>query len=134
MYKKFQFNINQLLNIEQSYKSLSNIEARAIIYQKNSLESEVVAKLKLMKILKNLFIKDNISLAFDSELKNFLEKIDPKNIPDNLTSFYYTNFQIKKNVKNRIKFNNDILHQSKLINYFNGDYSKSKIEKKSIIF
>ena len=46
-----------------------------------------------------------------------------------MTSFYYTNFQIKKNVKNRIKFNNDILHQSKLINYFNGDYSKSKIEK-----
>ena len=29
----------------------------------------------------------------------------------------------------KIKFNNDILHQSKLINYFNGDYSKTKIEK-----
>ena len=29
----------------------------------------------------------------------------------------------------KIKFNNDIIHQSKLINYFNGDYSKSKIEK-----
>ena len=74
MYKKFQFNINQLLNIEQSYKSLSNIEARALIYQKILLESEVVAKLKLLKILKNLFIKDNISLAFDSELKKFFRK------------------------------------------------------------
>jgi hypothetical protein len=30
---------------------------------------------------------------------------------------------------NEIKFNNDVLHQSKLVNYFNGDYSKSKIEK-----
>ena len=29
----------------------------------------------------------------------------------------------------KIEFNNDVLHQSKLINYFNGDYSKSKIEK-----
>ena len=29
----------------------------------------------------------------------------------------------------KIKFNNDVLHQSKLINYFNGDYSKTKIEK-----
>ena len=28
-----------------------------------------------------------------------------------------------------IKYNNDVLYQSKLINYFNGDYSKSKIEK-----
>ena len=27
------------------------------------------------------------------------------------------------------KFNNDVLHQSKLINYFNGDYSETKIEK-----
>ena len=29
----------------------------------------------------------------------------------------------------KIKYNNDILHQSKLVNYFNGDYAKSKIEK-----
>ena len=28
-----------------------------------------------------------------------------------------------------IKFNNKILHQSKLINYFNGEVSKEKIEK-----
>ena len=27
------------------------------------------------------------------------------------------------------KFNNDIMHQSKLINYFNGDYASSKISK-----
>ena len=50
-------------------------------------------------------------------------------IPDNLTSFYYTNIEIKENKENDIKFNKDILHQSKLVNYFNGDYSKSKIEK-----
>ena len=129
LYKRFQFNINQLLNTEQSFKSLSNIEARALVYQKILLESEVVEKLKLLKTLKSLFISDDISLAFDTELKKFLEKIDPKDIPDNLTSFYYTNYKIKNNKKDNIKFNNDILHQSKLINYFNGDYSKSKIEK-----
>ena len=129
LYKKFQFSINQLLNTEQSYKSLSNIEARALTYQKILLESELIEKLKLLKTLKTLFVNDDLSLAFDSELKKFLEKIDPKDIPDNLTSFYYTNFKIKQNIKDNIKFNNDILHQSKLINYFNGDYSKSKIEK-----
>ena len=129
LYKRFQFNINQLLNTEQSYKSLSNIEARALIYQKILLQSEMIEKLKLLKILKSLFVNDDISLAFDIELKKFLEKIDPKDIPDNLTSFYYTNFKIKQKSKDKIKFNNDILHQSKLINYFNGDYSKSKMEK-----
>ena len=129
IYKKFQFNINQLLNVENSYKSLSKIEGRALIYQKILLESEMVEKLKLLKLLKNLFKNDNINDAFDTELKNFLEKINPTDIPDNLTSFYYTNIEIKENKENEIKFNKEILHQSKLINYFNGDYSKSKIEK-----
>jgi len=50
-------------------------------------------------------------------------------VPDNLSNFYYTNISIEENKKKRIKFNNDILHQSKIINYFNGDYSTSKIEK-----
>ena len=129
IYKRFQFNINQLLNAENSYKSLSNIEARALIYQKILLESEMIQKLKLLKLLKSLFVKDNINYAFEDELKNFLEKIDPLEIPDNLTSFYYTNIEIKEIKENDIKYNKDILHQSKLINYFNGDYSKSKIEK-----
>ena len=129
IYKRFQFNINQLLNVENSYKSLSKIEARALIYQKILLESEMVEKLKLLKLLKNLFKNDNINNAFDSELKKFLEKINPTDIPDNLTSFYYTNIEIKDTKENEIKFNKDILHQSKLINYFNGDYSKTKIEK-----
>ena len=84
---------------------------------------------KLLKLLKDLFKKDNLELAFDIELKTFLEKMDPTDIPDNLTSFYYTNIQIKKEPDKRIKFNNNVIHQSKLLNYFNGDYTSSKIEK-----
>ena len=129
IYKQFQFNINQLLNAETSYKSLSKIEARALIYQRILLESEMIERLKLLKILKSLFKNEKIENAFDVELKKFLEQINPTDVPDNLTSFYYTNIQIKKKKKDKIKFNNDILHQSKLVNYFNGDYSKAKIEK-----
>ena len=129
LYKRFQFNINQLLNAQNTYKSLSNIESRALIYQKILLESEPVERLKLLKILKELFLKDNLKNAFDVELKKFLKEIDPTKIPANLTSFYYTNIEIEKNLQKKIKFNNDVMHQSKLINYFNGDYSKSKIEK-----
>ena len=129
IYKRFQFNINQLLMAESSYNSLTKIEGRALIYQKILLESETVKKLKLLKLLKSLFKKDNLENAFDDELKSFLEKINPLDVPDNLTSFYYTNIEIKDNKDNKIKFNKDILHQSKLVNYFNGDFSKNKIEK-----
>ena len=129
IYKRFQFNFNLLLNAEKSHKTLSNIEARALIYQKILLESEIIEKLKLLKILKNSFEKDDLGEAFDLELKKFLNEIEPREVPDNLTSFYYTNIKIKTEENDKPKFNNDILHQSKLINYFNGDYSKSKIEK-----
>ena len=129
IYKKFQFSINQLLNAEQAYKSLSSIEARALIYQRILLESKMNEKLKLLKLLKALFKKEKIEDAFDEELIRFLEKINPTDVPDNLTSFYYTNIKILEEEKLDIKYNNEILHQSKLINYFKGDFSKSKIEK-----
>ena len=134
IYKRFQFNINQLLNVKETYKSLSNIEARALIYQRILLESEMIEKLKLLKILKTSFKKDNLNNAFDIQLKKFLKEMDPLEIPDNLTSFYYTNIQIDKNYSDKIEYNNDIMYQSKLINYFNGDYAKSKIEKDVDIF
>ena len=129
LYKRFQFNFNQLLNAQNEYKKLSKIEGRALIYQKILLESEMVEKLKLLRVLKNSFKDDDLDKAFDLELKIFLEKINPVDIPDNLTSFYYTNIQIEKDEDKKIKFNSDIMHQSKLINYFNGDYASSKISK-----
>jgi hypothetical protein len=129
LYQRFQFNFNQLLNAKDVYKTLPNIEGRALVYQKILLESEMVEKLKLLKILKDSFKNDDLGKAFDLELKTFLEKINPTDIPDNLTSFYYTNILIEKQDDKKIKFNNDIIHQSKLINYFNGDYSESKISR-----
>ncbi len=129
LYKRFQFNINQLLNAADSYKSLSNIEARALIYQRTLLESDINKKFELIKLLKDLFIKDGYSNAFDIELKEFLSEIQPENVPSNFTTFYLNNRKDESKELSDIKFNKDVLHQSRLINYFNGDFAKSKIEK-----
>ena len=129
IYKRFQFNINQLLNAKEAYKSLSSIEGRALLYQKILLESDLIEKLNLIYTLKNSFKKEDKNDAFDDELKDLLERIDSSNVPSNFTSFYKENLKKDKDKNIKIKFNNDILHQSKLINYFNGDYAKSKIEK-----
>jgi len=129
LYKRFQFNIDQLLNAIDSYKSLTNVEARALVYQRILLESEVEKKLELIKLLKKLFVKDNYKNAFDLKLKEFLNEINPDEVPSNFTTFY-NNYLVSQNDEiNDIKFNKDILHQSKLVNYFNGDFAKSKIEK-----
>ena len=129
IYKRFQFNINQLLNAEEIFKSLTNIEARALIYQKLLLESEVNKRLELITILKDLFIEDGFSDAFDQKLKKLLRDIPLEDVPSNYSTFYSTYAKKDELLEKNIKFNNEILHQSKLMNYFNGDYAKSKIEK-----
>ena len=129
LYKRFQFNINQLLNSLDAYKTLTNVEARALIYQRILLESEVNKKFELIKTLKNLFIKDGFPDAFDKKLQQFLSEIDENEVPSNYTSFYYTYLKNNEETEIKIKYNSDLLYQSKLINYFNGDYAKSKIEK-----
>ena len=128
-YKRFQFNISQLINTDEVYKTLSPIEGRALVYQRLLLTEDPELKLELLKTLKNIFEKEGIGNAFDEELKKFLIQIKKENVPSNFTTFYnnYTKTDIV--VDKKIKYNNKILHQSKLINYFNGDYAKSKIEE-----
>ena len=128
-YKKFQFTINQLLNAKQSYKSLTSIEGKALIYQRVLLAEEPKLKIELIKILKDIFVSEGIGNAFDVELKNFLKQIDIEDVPSNFTTFYNEHKNDKEIINKKIKYNNKILHQSKLVNYFNGDYAKSKIEE-----
>ncbi len=128
-YKKFQFNISQLLNAQEVYKSLSPIEGRALLYQRTLLMEEPNSKLELMKTLKEAFIKDEIGNAFDEELKRFLNQISEDDVPSNYTTFYNSYSKTEQVSDKKIKFNNKVLHQSKLVNYFNGDYAKSQIEQ-----
>ena len=128
-YKKFQFSINQLLNTKQSYKSLPSIEAKALVYQRVLLTEEPKLKLELMNILKDIFISEGTGNAFDLELKKFLKKIDPEDVPSNFTTFYKENVEDRVISNKKIKYNSKVLHQSKLINYFKGDYAKSKVEE-----
>ena len=86
-------------------------------------------KLKLLKTLKNIFEKDDIGNAFEEELKRFLIQIKTEDIPSNFTTFYDNYAKTDEIVDKKIKYNNKILHQSKLVNYFNGDYAKSKVEE-----
>ena len=127
-YKRFQFNITQLLNSNELYKTLSPIEGRALVYQRLLLTEDVKLKLELIKILKDIFKKDEITNAFDEQLNFFLNQIDEKDVPSNFTTFYNNYSKTDQVIDKKIKYNNKILHQSRLVNYFNGDYAKSKIE------
>ena len=128
-YKRFQFNINQLLNTKDSYKTLSSIEGKALVYQRLLLTEDSKLKLELIKMLKDIFQSEGIENAFDDELKKLLSQIEESEVPSNFTTFYNQYLKDDEITSKKIKYNNKVLHQSKLVNYFNGDYAKSKIEE-----
>ena len=129
LYKRFQFTINQLLNIKESTKVLPAIEARALIYQGILITTDIEKKLELMNALKNSFKIDEMEDAFSDELRNLLSDIDEQEVPSNYTTFYQNYIDKKENKLTNIKINNKILHQSKLINHFILENGLSDINK-----
>ena len=129
LYKRFQFNINQLLNVNQSYKLLKNVESRALLYQGILINSDIDKKLELSKLLKESFVKDEKGNAFNNELVSILDKIDEKDVPLNYSRFYKKYVQTEKSNLKKIKINNKVIHQSKLINYLKGDLDEDETKK-----
>tara|TARA_Y100001970_G_C14243701_1_gene866516 strand:+ start:175 stop:1902 length:1728 start_codon:yes stop_codon:yes gene_type:complete len=131
LYKRFKFDINQLINVNDSYKLLPTYEGRALLYQRLLLTSDSIQKLNLSSKLKNSFDEDNLSKAFDEELSKILKTIDENEIPSNYKIFYEKNrkFNVKNKVK--IKINNKVIHQSKLLNYFLNKTSLPRVEKET---
>ena len=129
IYKKFQFSVDQLLNIEREKENLSNIKARALMYQGILLNDDPNKVTKLSKDLKSSFTNDGIEDAFKDELRFILERFKESELSSDLTDFYVLNSKVE-NPNKKIKYNNKILHQSKIINYFIQEKpSKKKTEK-----
>ena len=128
LYKRFQFNINQLLNVKESYKLLQGYEGRALLYQRLILTRDTNELLDLSYKLKELFIKDNIENAFNKELKKILSKVKQEEIPSNYSSFYFDNLKVQTLKEQNTKINNKIIHQSKLLKYFEENYEIEKAQ------
>ena len=85
--------------------------------------------MELIKILKDSFIKEEIGNAFNNELVNILEKIEKEDIPSNYSSFYNKYINNENPALKKIKINNKVIHQSKLINYLRGNTSFDDAQK-----
>ncbi len=131
LYKRFKFDINQLINVNDSYKLLPTYEGRALLYQRLLLTSDSIQKLNLSSKLKNSFDEDNLSKAFDEELSKILKTIDENEIPSNYKIFYEKNRKFNVKNKAKIKINNKVIHQSKLLNYFLNKTSLPRVEKET---
>ena len=129
LYKRFQFTINQFLNVKDTYKLLPTVQGRALLYQRLLLTKDPEQILDLSSKLKDSFVSENIENAFNKELSKMLGKINVEDIPSNYSTFYTKNLINKNPKKSKIKINNKIIYQSKLLNYFRESYDIKKVEK-----
>ena len=94
------------------------------------LSDNIERKINLTFLLKDLFIKDNLFNVYSLELANILKSIDSNKIPERYVELVEKN--LKQNIRNtkKIKFDNEILHRSKVIKHFLDNKEKtSKTEK-----
>ena len=131
IYKQIPFDLNTLINAQNIYQSLDQLEGRALIYQKYLLSDNNKIKLDLLFLLKDLFKKENLSNVFTEFLSDELKKFGKNDIPKDYVNVLERNIISNKTLKQRkIKFDDKVLHRSKLIRYFyEDDYPVKKTQK-----
>ena len=73
-------------------------------------------KFNLALLLKDLFVKDELFSIYAEELSSILKSIDRNTIPEHYVELIDQN--LNKNLTTKVKFDNDILHRSKVIRHF----------------
>ena len=118
-----------------SYKTLPNYKARALIYQSILLSNNIEQKLDLVFLLKDLFIKDELFNVYSEELSNILQAIDPDEIPERYSELVRLNLDQNLITPKQIRFDNDILHRSKVLKHFldsNKEISRTEKDFKAV--
>ena len=130
IYSKINFDLNTLIKAEDVFQTLENIDARALIYQKYLLSDNQENKIKLLFLLKDLFQKDDLSNVFSNFLSDRLKEIDLNDVDDSYKEVVAKYIISEEKVqKGKIKFDDKILHRSRLIRYFNDEIDQKKAQK-----
>ena len=130
IYKKIPFDLSALIDANNVYQTLNSSDSRALIYQKFLLSDDTESKIQLLFLLKDLFKKDDLSNVYAEFLSNRLEEINLENIPDSYKEVVKKNIKSKEEFKlGKIKYDDKILHRSRLIKYFTENENQKKVQK-----
>ena len=129
-YKQKSFNINALINAENTYQTYKPSEARSLIYQKYLLSEDINSKLKYLFLLEELFKKDKLQNVYSEVLSDELLKIEFQNIPKEYKEVVENRIiDEKQESLGKVKFNDKILHQSRIIKFYIDREEGKKIQK-----
>ena len=129
-YKQIPFNLNNLINAKNNYQTFDESDARALIYQKYLLSESIENKIEYLFLLEDLFKKSDLNNIYPKFLSDQIEGIGLENVPEKYQETAQSRILSETNfLKGKIKYNDKILHQSKILKYFIEGEDKKKIQK-----
>ncbi len=129
-YRQIPFNLNTLLNAKDIYQTLEPSDARALIFQKYLLSEDIKSRVEYLFVLDDLFKKANLSLIYIDFLSKNLQEIGIENIPDDYKEISKSKIFSRDEIKlGKVKYNDKILHQSKILKFYLENENPKKIQK-----
>ena len=130
IYKQIPFNLNTLINAKNEYQTLNDSDARALIYQKYLLSDSNEARVEFLFLLEELFKKNKLINIYSKFLSDRIEEIGIENLPKGYQEVASSKIVTDEDLLlGKIKYNDKILHQSKILKYFIEGGDKAKVQK-----
>ena len=130
IYKQAPFNLSTLINAKDLYQTLDSSDARSLIYQKYLLAEDTETQVEYLFLLEDLFKKDKLTNVFSKALSDNLQKIGIENIPKKYKEIAESRIERdEKFVLGKVKYNDKVLHQSKIMKFYLEDEEEKKIQK-----
>ena len=130
IYEQIFFNLNELINAKNIYQTLNGSDARSLIYQKYLLSEDNDTKIEYLFLLEELFKKENLTKIYSKFLSSKIEEIGIDNIPERYQESAQNRIINEDElVLGKVKYNDKILHQSKIIKYYIEEENVKKVQK-----
>ena len=130
IYKQVPFNLNTLINAKNNYQTLDDSEARALIYQKYLLSDSNGSKIEYLLLLEELFKRADLTNIYSKFLSNRIEEIGIENLPEDYKETALARIVSDEDLLlGKVRYNDKILHQSKILKYFVEGENKKKVQK-----
>ena len=130
IYQQVPYNLSELINAKDKYQNLQGIEARSLIYQKYLLSEDNESKIEYLFLLEELFKKENLQNIYSKFLSDKIQEIGIENISERYQEIAKSRIiRDEEFALGRVKYNDKILHQSKILKYYFENENEKKVQK-----
>ena len=130
IYQQVPFSLNELINAKNTYQTVDESEVKPLIYQKYLLSEDNDSKIEYLLLLEELFKKENLLNIYSKFLSDKIQEIGIENISEKYQETAQNRIiSDDEFLLGKVKYNDKILHQSKIIKYYTEEVNEKKVQK-----